>query len=309
MINPIVTFIFGVISGCFVVYFLAKAHWMRRLQATKQALWHQYDSDLAIAQQHNRTLESREQHWLKEEAALTQQLKDVACDRTSRQADYENYRSAAKTQIAKLEQQLAQEKRDRTSLQADYDAFKREAQEKIAAEEEKCIVLALEQSEEIEADKRSLQAQVEQLEGNLNNQAIQNQVLQNELAEERAKLKSKLKSAYESAGITYASVAESLFNNIVIQRNSAIEIDKNEDCATAILKTLRAIDDRKFKDSKKVHATGRVWFESTAPGLKMIRIYFRKNKPTSGKCEVLISPKQNSKTQDKDIEWMKNQHS
>ncbi len=277
MINPIVIFILGMASGGFVIYFFVSAYWTKRLQTARQALLNQYDSDLNKAQQRCQTLETAAQQWLREKARLGQEVE--------------------------------QEKRDRTQLQADYDAYRLEAKAQITEQAEKGVNLAIEQSKEIEAEKQALQQklqqEIEQLERNLNSSVIETQQIKQKSAQEKSQLEAELQSAYESAGITFASIAQALFKNIEIQRDSAIEIDKNQECAHAILLALRAIDGKNFRASKPLNETGKVWFESEEPGLKMMRIYFRKNKPDRGKCEVLISHKKDSKTQSKDIKWMK----
>ena len=284
MINPIFTFICGIVSGCIVAGLIARIYWAKKLQVLKQSLLDQYDSDLAVAQQHNRLLENREKQWLQEKADIEQQLEAEKRDRASLQTNYKAYQQIAQAQI-------------------------QDAKAKIVDVREKGINFAVEQTKDIEAEKRSLLQRIEQLERSLNDTLIQNQELQAQIERENTRLETELKSAYSSTGVTFASIATSLFQNLVIQRGSAVEIDKNRDCASAILRTLRAIDDKKFRLSKKVGATNKAWFESTAPGLKMMRIYFRKNKPIPGKCEVLISHKKDSKTQEKDIDWMKRQHS
>ena len=284
MINLIFTFICGAIAGCIAAGLLARIYWAKKLQVLKQSLLDQYDSDLAIAQQHNRLLENREKQWLKEKANIEQQLEAERRDRASLQTNYTAYRQNVQAQI-------------------------QDAEAKVIDTREKGINLAVEQTKDIEDEKRSLQQRIEQLERSLNDTAIQNQQLKMQLERESARLATELKSAYNSTGLTFAAIATSLFQNLVIQRGSAVEIDKNRDCASAILRTLRAIDDKNFSLSKKLGATNKAWFESTAPGLKMMRIYFRKNKPVPGKCEVLISHKKDSKTQEKDIDWMKRQHS
>ena len=284
MINLIVTFILGSISGCIVTYLLARVYWSKKLQALKQVLLDQYDSDLAIAQQHNRILEDREKQWLEEKVAVERQLEIAKRDRLAIQADYDTHRQRAQIQ-----------------LQA--------AKARIIDVSEKGINLAVEQTKDIEAENQSLQQRIEQLERSLNDTVIQNQQLQETLERKDAQQKLDIEAARDSSDLSFALVATSLFQNIVIKRGSAAEIDNNKDCASAILRTLRAIDDKRFRPSKKVGATDKSWFESTAPGLKMMRIYFRKNKPVQGKCEVLISHKKDSKTQEKDINWMKKQHS
>ena len=295
MANLIVIFILGIISGGFVVYFFVRAYWAKRLLIAKQTLLSQYDSDLDRAKQRYRTLETVSQRWLVEKAGIEQQLEAERRDRTLLQTQYEA--------------QLEKEKRDRVALQADYGAYRREAEARVVEQAEKGVNLAIEQSREIETEKQALQKKVEQLAQSLNDSTTQIQQLQEKLKQEKIRLEAELKSAYENSGLTFASITSALFKNIVMQRNSALEIDKNKGCANAILLTLRAIDDQEFRPSKRVHATNKVWCESTAPGLKMMRIYFRINKPVKGKCEVLISHKKDPKTQSKDIDWMKNHSS
>ncbi|MGB3767761.1 MAG: hypothetical protein WA947_14490 [Phormidesmis sp.] len=222
MINPIVIFILGMASGGFVIYFFVSAYWTKRLQTARQALLNQYDSDLNKAQQRCQTLETAAQQWLREKARLGQEVE--------------------------------QEKRDRTQLQADYDTYRLEAKAQITEQAEKGVNLAIEQSKEIEAEKQALQQklqqEIEQLERNLNSSVIETQQIKQKSAQEKSQLEAELQSAYESAGITFASIAQALFKNIEIQRDSAIEIDKNQACAHAILLALRAIDGKNFRASK-----------------------------------------------------------
>lgn len=295
MTNPIVIFILGIVGGGLTVHFFARAYWTKRLQTTKRTLLSQYDSDLDRAQQRYQTLEAVGQQWLKEKASLEQRIEQGKRDRT--------------LLLTRHEAQVEQGKRDRTALQADYDTYRLEAKAQIAEQAEEGVKLAIEESKNIEAENQALQQKIEQLERNLNSSNIETHQLQEKLAQERNQLETELQSAYKCAGITFASIAEALFKNIAIQKDSAIEIDKNKDCAHAILITLRAIDDQNFQPFKKVHATDKVWFESVAPGLKMMRIYFRKSKPEQGKCQVLISHKKDPKTQSKDIAWMKDHSS
>lgn len=81
-----------------------------------------------------------------------------------------------------------------------------------------------------------------------------------------------------------------------------------------VLGTLKALNDGTLGDTRqgqavkivKVRATHNEWSECRVPHVSMMRIYFHKTKQQDG-YQVLVSPKKDQKTQDKDYEWLKSQ--
>lgn len=82
-----------------------------------------------------------------------------------------------------------------------------------------------------------------------------------------------------------------------------------------LLATLKALGDGTLNDGHrqavrvvKVRSTDGKWSECRVPHVSMMRIYFQKNKLRDS-YQVLVSPKKDQKTQDKDYEWLKSQGS
>lgn len=315
MINSIFIFIFGLVSGCVAFYFLSKAYWAKRLAALKRsqtAQLAQYDSDRrqhqASAQrliaQRNEERRKRDalEAGLKQSAQLKQQYEQQIStgkkERDALQAKFEQFQQDAEVRLA------AQIESDRAAQQAELEKVQQDADSRVSAETEKGMKLAIDQTERIEAEKRSLQNKLQNLRDDLNASAMENERLRGKLEQAQANFKNELKQAHENSGLTFATVAEMTFTNLVILQDSAIEIDKHPEHAAGILHVLKTIDSWEFSNSKKVRATNREWLESKAK-LGAVRIYFHIDKPISGQCEVLIS---NKKSQPKDFAYLKNRH-
>jgi len=104
----------------------------------------------------------------------------------------------------------------------------------------------------------------------------------------------------------FGQILQALLPNLIFLRNSTKLISESHNLVF-LLTRLKAINDSDFTDCKKVRATDNEWFECRVAHISMMRIYFQKCKSASGKYQVLISPKKNQKTQDKDYEWLKQQ--
>ena len=295
MINTLFIFIFGVASGCIAFYFLSKAYWKKQLTALKKshlAQLNQYDSDRQQRQ-------ASAQRWIEQRNQLEKKLADV-----KRQSSKTELRQREQLQ-QQYEQQVAKAKGDRAILQSEFEQYKQTAKAQLAAETEKGVNLAIEQGKLLEADKRSLQSKLENLQNQLNNSVIKNAQLQSEIEQNQQRCNSELEQAHENAGLTFATVAKMTFPSLEILQHSETEIDKHPERAAGILQILKAIDNREFGNSKKVRATNNTWFESKSK-LGAVRVYFRIDKPISGKCEVLISDK---RRQEKDLMYLKDRHS
>lgn len=330
MINSILIFLFGAVSGCGVSYFLTKAYWKKRLAAVSRSHADQialYDGYLDSAKQQT---QASVQRWIKQREQLEAKSRDSLDEGIRRQtqlrqqyeekiAKVEKVRAALQLQFyqyraetdARLEQQSTQAQSDRAELQAALEQCEKETEIKVSAETEKGIQLAIEQSKRLKEEKRSLQidlqatrGKLDSLRDDLNKIVIKNAELQQELTQRQQQADSEIQQAYQDSGVTLAAVAEMTFTNLVFLQNSTIEIDKHQKHAAGILHVLKDIDNREFGSSKKIRATNKEWFESKAK-LGVVRIYFHKDKPTFGQCEVLIADKRN---QNRDFSYLKDRH-
>lgn len=97
-----------------------------------------------------------------------------------------------------------------------------------------------------------------------------------------------------------------LFPDLILLRDSIDIIATQPENLVKLLKSLKDITDGQPYSPIKVRATDKKWSECRVPHVSMMRIYFQKCKKSSG-YQILISPKKNQKTQDKDYEWLKSQ--
>lgn len=294
MVSAVITFIVGVLLGGVLLHFLQRSHWQKRIKSVRQELFDQHADDLERVQNQLRgnirtqrgLFDTREREWLSE--------KDE---------------QAAK--VSKLAQQLAQQQQENHRLQADYEAqlvaergnydklsFALEREKKQAREN---VDVALKQTVDIEAKNVLLQENIKQLE-------FGKAHLQKTHQQEKEQLERTLKSMHKSSGIDVEAVIEALFPSLILLRDSIDECDRNQKDIATILRQLQALENRDFKYSKKVHSTSGEWSEVRAPHMNMMRIYYRKeNTSPSHKCEVLISRKKDTKTQDRDLAWLRKQ--
>lgn len=301
IMNLILVFIFGLLVGSSATYFYAKSYWIKRLKVTKQRLFVQYDSDIRAEQQHRQQLENREGQWLRQheesanrESALAEQLEAKARSFRQRQVEYEKRLAAEKQVSLRLqddyEARLGTARGDRAKLQSEYDGYKLEAKANVDE--------SLQESLTIEQRNRALDATNKQLEN-------EKKVLESALCQEREQHQKSLEQAYQEPNVDFGKIISELFPNVKLMRDSLCEINKNKRNIGTILCRLQALNNRDFSYSKKLHATSNDWSECRAPHMKLLRIYYRKEKRESGGCEVLISYKKDSKTQDKDVFWLK----
>ena len=164
----------------------------------------------------------------------------------------------------------------------------------------------------IEAKNVLLQAQLEKLDAERSHLQQAHQQAQQQLVQvhqqEKEQLEKTLKASRRSSDIDIAAVIKALFPSLILLRDSVEACDRNiTDTATLLLQR-QALENKNFKYSKKVHSTSGEWSEVRAPHMNMMRIYYRKeNTSPSHKCEVLISRKKDTKTQDKDLAWLRKQ--
>ncbi|MGB3300257.1 MAG: hypothetical protein WBA76_18495 [Phormidesmis sp.] len=307
MVNSIVVFILGLFGGSLATYFGVRAVWVGRLKATRQMLFNQYDSELKVEQQQRRRLEgqmeAREGDWLKWKATsasraldLVKQIEEEERNRRQLQANYEarldNAKQAYQRSQIDYEAQLEREKGDRLRLQNEYHHYKLEARANVDE--------SLKESEAVEQRNQRLNELNQQIENKKN-------ALEATLHQEREEHQQQLAQAYREADIDLGKLISELFPKVTLVRDSLNEINKNKVDAVIILCRLQALDKRDFAYSKKIHATSNGWSECRAPHMKLLRIYYRKQKAESSLCEVLVSYKKDSKTQDKDLAWLKMQ--
>lgn len=303
MINSIVVFVLGLLGGSLITYFYARAFWIGRLKATRQTLFDQYDSKIKAERQQRRQLEAREGKWLKRQetlanrgSALVEQIEEELCNRQRLQAEHEVRLDAEKQANQRsqsdCETRLKVEKGDRLRLQSEYSRYKLEA--KADVEE------SLKESEAVEQRNEILHEINEKLENKKN-------ALEAILHQEREDHQRSLEQAYQEIDIDLGKLISELFPKVILVRDSLNEINKNKSDIGIILCRLQAINKRDFFYSKKVQATSNGWLECRAPHMKLLRIYYRKQKTESCPCEVLVSYKKDSKTQGKDLAWLKMQ--
>lgn len=295
----------GVLLGCVSLHLYQRSHWQKRIKSARQELFDQHADDL-----------ERVQNQLRGNIRTQRGLFDTR----ERALLAEKGEQAAKS--SKLSQRLAQQQQENQRLQTDYEAqlvaergnydkllFTLEREKKKAREN---VDVALKQTVDIEAKNVLLQEKIQQLDfekAHLKN-AHQQEKEQLEQAhqQEKEQLESALKSSQKSSEIDLEAVIKALFPSLILLRDSIDECDRNKKDIVTILCQLQALENKNFKYSKKVHSTSGEWSEMRAPHMHMMRIYYRKeNTSPSHKCEVLVSRKKDTKTQDKDLAWLRKQ--
>lgn len=313
MINPIVTLVFGIIGGAAVSYFLAGTRWAKKLQATKQALLNQYDSDLAVAQQHNWIIVNREKQWLQEKKQLERQLGQVTRGLRTLEKIYDASAKEAHRQIAKLSAQLTQQveqaEREHVQLEDKFLLERKNAEIKAQADIKKSrqnVDSCLEESQKVEQENRRLSEENKRVLERNNSLIAQKEKLEEQAAQAEKTAKEKIKQARKHAGVDFEDIIKVLFPSIVLQKDSASEIDNNVKKCSAILRALQAIENKEHRFEKVKGANKSSWFKTTKSfQLQSLRIYYCADRPSKGQYAVLVSEKKN---QEKDIRWMKSQH-
>ena len=97
---------------------------------------------------------------------------------------------------------------------------------------------------------------------------------------------------------------KALFPDIVLLRDSINVLVEQPENRVKLVKAIKDIYDGNPHQPTKVRATDKKWTECRVPHINLMRMYFQKCKKDAG-YQILISPKKNQKTQDKDYEWLK----
>ncbi|MEL6940333.1 MAG: hypothetical protein AAFO84_14185 [Cyanobacteria bacterium J06598_1] len=288
----------------------ASRHWKKRLKATRQDLFAQYVGDIDAANRQRDAaeriqaqLEKKENSWrqqtkgaTKREQALVRQL-SAAEDRLRQQTSDHAQRLSAEQQKAHqlqadLNAQRSQQQQRYSNLETEYHDYKRDARAEVDASLKESII--------VEQKNRRLTSANQQLQA-------KNKTLTAAAESRQHNWEEQIRAAHLDPAIDFGEIIAKLFPNIELLRDSIDEINRNKETAATLLFRIQALSRGDVSYSRKVHATSNYWSECRAPNMGMMRIYYRKSKREADKYEILISRKQNRKTQDKDIAWLKKQ--